>query len=162
MKRFVPRPPASLIPPALAALVLTALLAGACAKPAAEVPPGDLMQLDELAAIVTDSTAVQPILLHIGFEPLYRSGRIPGSRFVGPGNKPEGLAALKAALAEAPRDRAVVLYCGCCPWNDCPNVRPAYEVAKASGHPNVKLLYVTGNLERDWIQKGLPAAKGSD
>lgn len=144
------------------ALGLALVAATSCAKPARSIGPGDLIQIDALARVLADSTAARPALLHVGFAPLYRSGHIPGSKYVGPGSKPEGLAALKQTLASLPPSQPVVLYCGCCPWTDCPNVRPAFQAAMESGHANVRVLYIDRNLERDWIDKGLPSAKGDE
>ena len=143
-------------------IVLALALAGAasCAKPTRAIGPADLIQVDELARLLADSTATHPALFHVGFAPLYRSGHIPGSTYVGPGSKSEGLAALKRSIASLPAGQPVVLYCGCCPWTDCPNVRPAFQVATETGHTHVRVLYVERNLERDWIEKGLPATKG--
>ena len=142
------------------ALVLSAT--ASCGRPAARLEAADTVSIDDLAQQLADSTAVHPALLHVGFAPLFRSGHIPDSRYVGPGNRPDGIKRLEQALAALPADRPVVLYCGCCPWQDCPNVRPAFAAAKASGHTNVRVLHVAGNLERDWIDRGLPAEKGGD
>ena len=141
-------------------LVLIALVtAVSCATRTVELQPSDRIPIDELARTLADSTAPHPVLVHVGFAPLYRSGHIPGSRYAGPGSKPAGLAALERALRDVPADQPVVLYCGCCPWTDCPNVRPAFSAAKQS-HRNVRVLYITSNLERDWIDKGLPSTTG--
>jgi len=144
----------------LVAFALALATVASCAKSAPPIQPADLIQIDELAGTLADSTVSQPILLHVGFASLYRSGHIPGSRYVGAGSKPDGIAALKQALAALPVDQPVVLYCGCCPWTDCPNVRPAFQAAKESGHTNVRVLYINGNFERDWIAKGLPSVEG--
>jgi len=142
------------------ALLLTALvIAASCATRTTEIQTSDLIQIDELSRGLADSTAPHPLLVHVGFAPLYRSGHIPGSIYAGPGSKPAGLAALERALKDVPADRPIVLYCGCCPWTDCPNVRPAFRMAKPS-HRNVRVLYLTHNLERDWIAKGLPSTTG--
>ena len=146
----------------LAAFALVLIVASSCARPAARLEAADTISIDDLARQLGDSTAVRPVLLHVGFAPLFRSGHIPGSRYVGPGNRPGGLARLEQALASITKDQAVVLYCGCCPWEDCPNVRPAFATAKATGHTRVRVLHVTGNLERDWIDRGLPSEKGGD
>jgi hypothetical protein len=74
--------------------------------------------------------------------------------------KPEGLAALKKALEELPRRQAVVLYCGCCPWADCPNVRPAFKMVREMGFKDVRVLYVVKDLQHDWIDKGFSVTKG--
>jgi hypothetical protein len=54
----------------------------------------------------------------------------------------------------------VVLYCGCCPWADCPNVKPAYQAARESGRTDVRVLHVARNLQKDWVEVGLPSAEG--
>lgn len=144
------------------AVAVTLIFAGSCARPAARIEPGDTISIDELAGRLADSSAIRPVLLHIGFAPLYRSGHIPGSQYVGAGNTAQGIAGLKQALASVPADRPVVLYCGCCPWQDCPNVQPAFRVARETGREGVRVLYVAANLERDWIERGLPAEKGED
>ena len=143
-----------------AALALTLVIAPGCARPAPDLQLANTIQPAELASQLADSTAAHPVLLHVGFAPLYRSGHIPNSRYVGPGSKPEGLAAMKTALASLPADQPIVLYCGCCPWSDCPNVRPAFRAAIESGHKNVKVLFVEKTLERDWIDHGWPSEKG--
>jgi hypothetical protein len=74
-----------------AALALALLLGASCAKTAPPIPADALVQVDELARVLADSTATQPVLIHAGFEPLYRSGHIPGSRYVGAGSQPAGL-----------------------------------------------------------------------
>ena len=119
-----------------------------------------LIQPEDLARLLADSTVRQPAVLQVGFKVLFRSGHIPHSRYIGPASKPEGLAALKRALRTIPRDQAIVLYCGCCPWADCPNVRPALRAAQGLRSRNVRVLYVAKNLQHDWVEKGLPVRQG--
>lgn len=147
---------------ALAAFLFALVGVASCGGPAARLLDSDTITIDQLAQQLADSTTARPQLLHVGFAPLFRSGHIPGSRYVGPGNRADGIARLGKALAAIPAGAPVVLYCGCCPWQDCPNVRPAFAAAKASGHTNVRVLHVAGNLERDWIDRGLPSEKGGD
>jgi hypothetical protein len=122
--------------------------------------PGQLIQPADLARVLADSTAQRPLVLQVGVKNFFHNGHIPWSRYFGPAGEPEGLASLKKALQKVPRTRAVVLYCGCCPWTDCPNVHPAYEAARAMGFANVRVLYIAKNLPKDWIEKGLPTATG--
>jgi hypothetical protein len=167
------------IGPVIKALVaLVALLAlpvfGAVSSPAeagADLPPsvpaladslatGQLIQPEDLARLLADSTSRQPAVLQVGFRVLFRSGHIPGSRYIGPASKPEGLAALKRAFRKIPREQAIVLYCGCCPWADCPNVGPALHAVQKLRSGNVRVLYVARNLQQDWVEKGLPLSQG--
>ena len=147
---------------ALAVIALAASFALSCARPAARLTDADTISIADLSRQLADSTVARPALLHVGFAPLYRNGHIPGSRYVGPGNRKDGITRLERSLAALPADAPIVLYCGCCPWQDCPNVHPAFAAAKATGHTNVRVLHVAGNLERDWIDRGLPAEKGGD
>jgi len=81
---------------------------------------------------------------------------------VGPTSRPEGIAALRQALEAVPRDRGVVLYCGCCPWQHCPNVRPAFEAVRALGFRDVRVLYIEKDLDSDWAKRGYPLARPTD
>jgi len=122
--------------------------------------PGQVIQPEDLARLLADTTIRQPMVLHVGYKVLFRGGHIPGSRHIGPTSTPDGLAALKRVLREIPRQQEIVLYCGCCPWADCPNVRPALQAAREMGLKNVRLVYLPENLQHDWIDKGLPISKG--
>ncbi len=119
---------------------------------AAEFPliqPGDAAA--ELAA-----KGAKPVVLHVGFNVLYRSKHIPGSIYAGPAARPEGLAALRAAVEKLPRNREIVVYCGCCPWDHCPNIRPAMELLRQMGFTRAKALYTPVNFKVDWIDHGYP------
>ncbi len=73
----------------------------------------------------------------------------------------EGLEALKVAAGKLPRDREIILYCGCCPWSNCPNVKPAVELLKQMGFTRVKAMFVETNFAKDWIDKGYPVEAGT-
>jgi thiosulfate/3-mercaptopyruvate sulfurtransferase len=124
--------------------------------------PDQLIQPDDLARLLVDTTGPRPVVLHVGFKMLFRSGHIAGSRHVGPASTPDGLVALKQVLREIPHQQPIVLYCGCCPWADCPNVRPALLAAREVGAKDVRLLHLPQNLQHDWIDKGLPIGKGDE
>ena len=129
---------------------------------ASDVKPtsAELIEPANLARLLSDTNSRRPVILHVGFPILFRSAHITGSRHVGPASTPEGLQALKQALSEIPRGDLVVLYCGCCPWSDCPNVRPALQLARELGRKDVKLLHLPNNFQHDWIDRGLPTRKG--
>ena len=100
-----------------------------------------------------------PLLLQVGFDVLYRAAHITGSVYAGPASKPEGIEALKKAVAGQPKDREIVLYCGCCPWDKCPNIRPAFAALHDLGFTRVKVMVVPENLKADWIDKGYPTER---
>ena len=111
------------------------------------------MQPAELAARLS----AKPAIFYVGPNVLYRSKHIPSAVFAGPGGKADGLALLKAAVEKLPRDREIVIYCGCCPWDHCPNIKPAMAMLAEMGFTNAKALYSAGQLqEPNWIDKGYP------
>ena len=98
-----------------------------------------------------------PLIIHVGFPVLYRAAHIPGSQYAGPGSKPEGIEMLRKALAGQPHNRQIVLYCGCCPWDKCPNIQPAFAALRQMGFTHVKALYIAENFKTNWVDKGYPA-----
>jgi rhodanese-related sulfurtransferase len=119
-----------------------------------------LIQPGEVAAQLATNGA-RPALFHVGPNLLYRGKHIPGSLYAGPGSRAEGLEALKVAAGKLPRDREIILYCGCCPWSNCPNVKPAVELLKQMGFTRVKAMFVETNFAKDWIDKGYPVEAGT-
>lgn len=103
-----------------------------------------------------------PLVIHVGFPVLYRATHITGSVFAGPGSKDEGIADLKKAVAGQPRNREIILYCGCCPWDKCPNIRPAFAALREMGFTRVKAMALPTNLKNDWIDKGYPTDKRTE
>jgi thiosulfate/3-mercaptopyruvate sulfurtransferase len=129
--------------------------------PGAEsIPAADLIGTDELAKIVQSSTAPHPLLFYVGFRPLFVQAHIPGSEYYGPASNPAVMEQLRKRLEKVPRNKFIVLYCGCCPWNHCPNVKPAYEAVRGMGFTKFKVLYVPSNLGTDWANKGFPLERG--
>jgi thiosulfate/3-mercaptopyruvate sulfurtransferase len=117
-------------------------------------PARVLMQPANLA-----STKSQPAIFYVGFPVLYRAARITRAVLAGPGSKHEGLELLTKALRPLPRDREIVLYCGCCPFQKCPNIRPAYQTAAKLGFSRIRVLVLETNLHTDWIAKGYPTTR---
>lgn len=95
-------------------------------------------------------------VFYVGPNVLYRSKHIPGSVYAGPGGKDEGIALLKAAAGKLPRDREIVIYCGCCPWDRCPNMQPAFEALRAMGFTKIRAVDLPDNFKTNWIDKGYP------
>lgn len=101
------------------------------------------------------------MILYVGFPILYKGAHLPGAKLAGPGSKPdEGPVEMKRLLANVPHDRQLILYCGCCPWEKCPNIRPAYRTAKELGFTNIRIMSVPTNLHTDWVEPGYPVEKG--
>lgn len=114
----------------------------------------DLVQPKDVAADVRS-----PLIIQVGFAVLYRAAHIAGSQYAGPASKPEGIELMKQAVAGQPKDRQIILYCGCCPWDKCPNMRPAFAALHDLGYTRVKAMVVPDNLKADWIDKGYPTEK---
>jgi len=150
---------------ALLLLLTTALFAANQLSATAREPDqsDQLVKPEELAKLLSsETTSAQLSVLCVGFPVLYRGGHIVGSKFVGPASRPEGIQALRREVQNLPRNRRIVLYCGCCPWDDCPNIRPAFEALHATGFTNVALLYLPHKFLDDWISKGFPVQKGDE
>lgn len=118
------------------------------------------LSVDDLARLLKTPGAAKPEMFHVGFRVLYAQAHIPGSRFAGPGANAAGLEALRKAVASLPKTTPIVLYCGCCPWERCPNMEQPWRVLVAAGFTDVKLLYIPNNFGRDWVQKGHPSESG--
>lgn len=149
----------------LATAVLVLALFGCTGGTSSKVPStgewggARLIQPAELAAALADSAAARPMLVHVGFRPLYRAGAIPGSLYAGPGSQPAGLDSLLAAVAGQAKTANIVIYCGCCPSDHCPNMKPAFAALRDAGYTNVKALWIAKNFDADWAGHGYPTAK---
>jgi thiosulfate/3-mercaptopyruvate sulfurtransferase len=87
---------------------------------------------------------------------LYRVAHIPGAVLHGPASSPEGLNSLTAWAQTLPRSTNVVIYCGCCPLAQCPNLAPAYKALKGLGFTRVRVLLLAVNFKTDWVDPGYP------
>ena len=124
------------------------------------LPPGSnqLIQAEELAQALKG--ARKPVVLYVGPKSIYAQAHIPGAENIGPVARPEGMEKLRARAASLAKDSPVVIYCGCCPWDHCPNIRPAYAELKRAGFTNVRALYLESSFGANWKDKGLPVATG--
>src|SRR6201993_2358667 len=126
---------------------------------ATSIPASRLMNPEDLVKIL-QSGKKKPLMLQVGSHMLFLQAHIPGSEYVGPGANDAGLQQLRKRVESLPRNRFIVLYCGCCPWNHCPNVKPADDALHAMGFTNVKVLYIADNFGANWVDKGYLTAKG--
>jgi thiosulfate/3-mercaptopyruvate sulfurtransferase len=119
----------------------------------------DVRQPSSLAKQLRDG--MKPLVLYVGFPVLYKAAHIPGAVLAGPGSKQTGLDVMQAALSGVAKDREIVLYCGCCPFDRCPNIRLAFEKIRESGYTNVTLVMMPTNFHTDWVEPGYPVEKAS-
>jgi hypothetical protein len=101
-----------------------------------------------------------PTVLFVGFQRLYAAGHIQGAQVHGSGGSAEGLAEIKKWAGSLPRSSNLVIYCGCCPMERCPNVRPAFAALHEMGFTKVRVLILPTSFAVDWAEKGLPYDKG--
>ncbi len=119
-----------------------------------------LINPEELVKIIQSSKAAKPLMIDVGSHVLYEQAHIPGSEYIGPASSEAGMQQLRKRVEPLPRNKFIVLYCGCCPWSHCPNVKPAADALQALGFSNVKVLYISDNFGVNWVDKGYPVAKG--
>jgi thiosulfate/3-mercaptopyruvate sulfurtransferase len=119
----------------------------------------ELVQPNEVAARLAARGPV-PVILYVGPNILYRSRHIPGAVYAGMGARPEGLQSLRAIAGKLPRSREIVIYCGCCPWDHCPNIKPAFAALKQMGFAHVKAIYLETGFAKDWLEHGYPSESG--
>ncbi len=111
-----------------------------------------LMQPFQLAQMIQNNKPL-PVIYSIG-----PGAVIPHSVDIGSVKEKENLDEFKNQLSKLPKDAAIVVYCGCCPFDPCPNVRPAVAALKEMKFTNYKLLNLEHNIKTDWLDKGFPAA----
>jgi len=113
--------------------------------------PDQLMAPKVLADKITSNQGHNVLILSVGPDAV-----IKGSVDIGPAQDAEHIGKLKAQLKNAPKDKEIVIYCGCCPFNKCPNIRPAFTALNEMGFKNAKLLDIPKNIKVDWLDKDYP------
>ncbi|MEO6868283.1 MAG: rhodanese-like domain-containing protein [Ginsengibacter sp.] len=138
-------------------LILFAFLVLSTAACNAQKPitwtPDQLMQPADLASSLTTKTNI-PVILSVG-----PGAIIPNSVDIGMVSDEKNLEKLRAELSHLNKDTSVVIYCGCCPFERCPNIRPALDVLKEMHFTNYHLLNLATNIKTDWISKGYPVTE---
>jgi hypothetical protein len=119
------------------------------AQPADPWTPSQLMAPADLASRINKGT--QPLIICVG-----PGGLIRGSVETGPAHEQASLDKLQTLLAKENRDREVVIYCGCCPFVHCPNIRPAFNLLTSMHFTHAYLLDLSHNIRIDWIEHGYP------
>ncbi|MBI3134460.1 MAG: rhodanese-like domain-containing protein [Bacteroidetes bacterium] len=110
-----------------------------------------LLDPAELAKTLLEKSAKQPYIFSIG-----PSGDILSSTDIGPLNDSINYSKFRTTLEPLDRNAEIVIYCGCCPFENCPNIRPGFELLNNLNFTNHKLLNLPQNLKADWIDKGYP------
>ena len=124
------------------------------------IPETQLLKPEALVQLLQTTSKDKPLILQVGSHMLFAQAHIPGSEYAGPGSQPAGIEQLQNRVNALPRKKFIVLYCGCCPWNRCPNLGPAFAKLRDMGFTNVKALYLADNFGADWADKGYPVEQG--
>lgn len=125
---------------------------------AGSIPQDALVQPSDVFQMLKGGT--KPVILQVGSRLMFSQAHIPGALYAGPGSQPAGIDLLESRVAGLPKNAFILIYCGCCPWNRCPNMGPAYQRLHAMGFTNVKAMYIASNFGDDWVSKGYPVEKG--
>ena len=141
----------------LALIFVTGILL--CQTPADPWSKSEFVEPEVIAKLL-QSSATPPKIICVAF-PLNFKRHLPKAVYAGPGSKAEGIELLKKAVADVPKDAAILLYCGCCPMNVCPNLRPAFKVLKELGYTRVRAMNIPTNMPTDWYGKNYPTEEST-
>ena len=112
-----------------------------------------LIEPSELAQVLQSAKDL-PIIISVG-----PGATIPHSIDIGMVKEQENLDKFKKELSTVPKETKIVIYCGCCPFDHCPNVRPAIAVLQNMKFTTYQLLNLPNNIKADWMDKGYPVSK---
>jgi hypothetical protein len=124
------------------------------------IPQAQWMQPEALSRLLQAAGTEKPLVLQVGSHVMFAEAHIPGAEYAGQGSQPAGIEQLQNRVSALSRKQLIVLYCGCCPWNRCPNVGPAFAKLQEMGFSNVKVLYLADNFGTNWVEKGYAVEKG--
>ncbi|MDQ6902421.1 MAG: rhodanese-like domain-containing protein [Bacteroidota bacterium] len=110
----------------------------------------DLTAPSDLAATLKSNKDV-PIMFSIG-----PGAIIPNSIDIGMVKDEKNMDKFRGQISKLPKTTNILIYCGCCPYEHCPNVRPAIALLKSMKFTNYHLLDLPHNIKTDWIAKGYP------
>lgn len=134
---------------------------GASQRSAAEPwSSADLVLPAQLAGEVHISRDHTLNVLYVGFRTLFEGGHIANASFHGTASQEAGLTDLTKWAGSLPRETNLVIYCGCCPFDRCPNIRPAFVALHKMGFTHIRVLDLPASFAADWVEKGYPIRKG--
>lgn len=111
----------------------------------------ELLEPSKLAEDIVNGDTKNIIILSVGPEAI-----IKGSVDIGPTSDQQNVTKMRDYLKNVSKKKQVIIYCGCCPFVKCPNVRNAFNVLKEMGFKNRKLLNLPKNIKVDWLDKDYP------
>ncbi len=110
-----------------------------------------LMPTKDLAEKIKTNAKDRPIVLNVGPMELIKT-----AIDVGRATSVTGIEKIKSTVAMENKNRVVVVYCGCCSYASCPNIKPAYDALISAGFKNAKVLELPEGIKPDWVAKGYP------
>jgi thiosulfate/3-mercaptopyruvate sulfurtransferase len=120
-----------------------------------------IVQPSGFAQELGEKNGTPPTVVYVGFHTLFAGGHISGATFHGTASTGQGLADLNKWADTLPRATNLVIYCGCCPFEKCPNIRPAFTALSGMGFKKLRVLVLPTNFATDWVDKGYPVQKGT-
>jgi rhodanese-related sulfurtransferase len=90
-----------------------------------------------------------PVILNVS---AYKHTPIKGSIHIGD-MLDHSYTDLKLALGKTPKNKEIVVYCGCCSLEYCERVEKAFNLLRANGYTNVKVLNLVVGFDPDWKGK---------
>lgn len=129
----------------------------ACKNASAQNPENwsskELTEPSALAVILKENKDV-PVIFSVG-----PGSIIPHSIDIGTVKDEKNLAKFKEQISKLSKSANILIYCGCCPFGHCPNVRPAIALLQSMHFTNYHLLDLPHNIKTDWISKGYPTTQ---
>jgi thiosulfate/3-mercaptopyruvate sulfurtransferase len=119
-----------------------------------------IVQPATLTRELGDKNGASPTIVYVGFRTLFAGGHIPGATFHGSASTEQGLSDIRNWADTLPRTTSLAIYCGCCPFEKCPNIRPAFTALDRMGFKKLRVLLLPANFATDWAEKGYPIQKG--
>jgi thiosulfate/3-mercaptopyruvate sulfurtransferase len=138
----------------------------AAARSLVPVSPSDpwtqaqVVQPADLVKELNGAQSSRPVVVCVGFHTLYQGAHVPSSVFHGAAMSEQGLDDLKNWAKNLPPSSNIVVYCGCCPLDHCPNLRPGFTALRDMGFTHLRVLNLPNSFAADWGEKGYPVEKG--
>lgn len=138
----------------LLAVCFVIFILSACKNSSGQNPENwtseQLTEPSALAATLKENKEV-PVMFSVG-----PGAVIPNSIDIGMVKDEDNLVKFRQQISKLPKSTNILIYCGCCPFEHCPNVRPAIALLQKMKFTNYHLLNLPHNIKTDWIAKGYP------
>ncbi len=110
-----------------------------------------LMLTIELSTKIKTNAKDKPLIFNVG--PMEN---IKGAVAVGAATNVTFGSKIQSYLTMESKTKPIVVYCGCCSYASCPNIKPAYDYLIGQGFKNTKVLELPDGIKPDWVAKGYP------